>query len=193
MIKYKRIYFKCYSDFDIPYDSYDKELVVETFKDENFELIINPCFTFFGETLINTISDHEAPLLPEREEPIIEEDEEENPQIISPVAEMTQNQKVDNKNKKNKEENNTNASNANNANTTNEKKFSPNATVTSNLSGKGGDKKDKGKDKEKENINQNQPKEQPKPEQESQIPHFRLWAILCLRFVSANGNRTPAF
>ena len=167
MIKYKRIYFKCYSDFDIPYDAYDKELVVETFKDENFELIINPCFTFFGETLINTISDHEAPLLPEREEPIIEEDEEENPQIISPVAEMTQNQKVDNKNKKNKEENNTNASNANNANTTNEKKFSPNATVTSNLSGKGGDKKDKGKDKEKENINQNQPKEQPKPEQEN--------------------------
>ena len=80
---------------------------------------------------------------------------------------MTQNQKVDNKNKKNKEENNTNASNANNANTTNEKKFSPNATVTSNLSGKGGDKKDKGKDKEKENINQNQPKEQPKPEQEN--------------------------
>ena len=167
VIKYKRIYFKCYSDFDIPYDAYDKELVVETFKDENFELIINPCFTFFGETLINTISDHEAPLLPEREEPIIEEDEEENPQIISPVAEITQNQKVDNKNKKNKEENNTNASNANNANTTNEKKFSPNATVTSNLSGKGGDKKDKGKDKEKENINQNQPKEQPKPEQEN--------------------------
>ena len=41
----------------------NKELIVETFKDENFELIINPYFTFFGETLINRIKDREAPLL----------------------------------------------------------------------------------------------------------------------------------
>ena len=74
MIKYKRIFFKCYSDFDIPYDKYNKELIVETFKEENFQLILNPCFTFFGETLINNIKDYQAPLLPEREEPIIEEE-----------------------------------------------------------------------------------------------------------------------
>ena len=38
VIKYKRIYFKCYSDFDIPYDKFDKELLVESFKEDNFEL-----------------------------------------------------------------------------------------------------------------------------------------------------------
>ena len=36
VIKYKRIYFKCYSDFDIPYDRYNKELLIESFKDDNF-------------------------------------------------------------------------------------------------------------------------------------------------------------
>ena len=168
IIKYKRIYFKCYSDFDIPYDKYDKELIVETFKEENFQLLINPCFTFFGETLINNIKDYEAPLLPEREEPIIEEEEEENPQMISPITEntQTQNQKGDKKeNKKNKEKEdqiNTNLSNTNNANNANpniDKKFSPMNTATSNMSGKVGDKKEKGKEKEKEN-NQNQQKVQ---------------------------------
>ena len=102
VIKYKRIYFKCYSDFDIPYDKYDKELIVETFKEENFQLIINPCFTFFGETLINNIKDYQAPLLPEREEPIIEEEEEENPQVIIPITDTTQNQNQKGEKKENK-------------------------------------------------------------------------------------------
>ena len=167
VIKYKRIYFKCYSDFDIPYDKYDKELIVETFKEENFQLIINPCFTFFGETLINNIKDYQAPLLPEREEPIIEEEEEENPQVIIPITDTTQNQnqKGEKKeNKKNKEESsNTNNSNAN-ANQKNDKKFSPTNTATSNMSGKS-DKKAKEKEKEKENINnQNQQQKPPSPE-----------------------------
>ena len=167
IIKYKRIYFKCYSDFDIPYDKFDKELIVETFKEENFQLVINPYFTFFGETLINNIQDYEAPLLPEREEPIIEEDEEENPQMISPTGEISQNQintKEKKENKKNKEKdelNNTNQSNNNNTNQNIDKKFSPMNTITSNLSGKG-DKKEKEKGKENNQnkqiaqINENQ-------------------------------------
>ena len=147
MIKYKRIYFKCYSDFDIPYDEFSKELVVESYKEENYELIINPYFTFFGETLINAIKDYEAPLLPETEEPIIEEEEEENPQMISPPPDQAQNQnqkgdnpkdKKDKKNKEKEDQNNTNASNPNNANQNNDKKFSPMNTATSNMSGKAG-------------------------------------------------------
>ena len=105
VIKYKRIYFKCYSDFDIPYDEFNKELVVESYKEENYELIINPYFTFFGETLINEIKDYEAPLLPETEEPIIEEDEEENPQMISPSTEQAQNPNQKGDNPKDKKEN----------------------------------------------------------------------------------------
>ena len=150
VIKYKRIFFKCYSDFDIPYDKFNKELIVETFKDENFELIINPYFTFFGETLINRIKDREAPLLPEMEEPIIEEEEEENPEIISPSTENNvQNQNVKDKKekKKEKEEQNTN-------------KFSPLNTVGSNLSGK--EKKEN--EKEQKNQQQNQPQQQQQPQ-----------------------------
>ena len=180
IIKYKRIYFKCYSDFDIPYDTFDKELIVETFTEENYQLIINPYFTFFGETLINPIKDYEAPLLPEREEPIIEEEQDENPQMISPITETApnQNQKGENikdkkDNKKNKEkddQNNTNASNVNAANQNSDKKFSPMNTATSNMSGKAGDKKGKDKEKEKEKENnQNQPKLQIIENQESNL------------------------
>ena len=184
-IRYKRIYFKCYSDFDIPYDEFDNELIVETFKEENYQLIINPYFTFFGETLINTIKDYEAPLLPEREEPIImEEEEEENLQMISPVTEGSQNPtKSNNKeNKKNKEKEdqnlNTNNTNTSNANQNNDKKFSPMNTATSNISGKPGDKKDKGKEKEKENINQNQPKIEVVKEQEQNLdPNCKIGGI----------------
>ena len=177
VIKYKRIYFKCYSDFDIPYDEFSDELVIETFKEENFKLIINPYFTFFGETLINTIKDHEAPLLPEREEPIIEEEaEEENPTIISPET-TQQNQKQENvkekKDKnKNKEKEDPNNNNTNNSNANpNDKKFSPNNTTSSNMYNKG-DKKNK----EKENTpNQTQQKfqnletQEKKPEKEYKI------------------------
>ena len=170
VIKYKRIYFKCYSDFDIPYDRYNKELIVETFKEENFQLILNPCFTFFGETLINNIKDYEAPLLPEREEPIIEEEEEEIPQTtIIPITETTQNQNPKDKNKKKEkeEQGNTNTSNAN-ANQKNDKKFSPMNTATSNMSGKSTDKKnkekEKDKEKEKENASLNQQIKAPLPQ-----------------------------
>ena len=137
VIKYKRIYFKCYSDFDIPYDRYNKELLIESFKDENFELIINPCFTFFGETIINKIKDYEAPLLPEREEPIIEEEEEEQPQmIISPNDNIVQ-------------------KNVNPKSGENTKKDTPLNTVISNLSGKKDEKK-------QDNKNQQPPVQIPK-------------------------------
>ena len=184
-IRYKRIYFKCYSDFDIPYGEFNNELIVETFKEENFQLIINPYFTFFGETLINTIKDYEAPLLPEREEPIIEEEEEENLQMISPVTEGSQTQtKTNNKeSKKTKEKddqnNNTNMTNTNNTNQNNDKKFSPMNTVTSNMSGKPEKKeKEKAKEKEKENINQNQPKVEVVKEHEPELdPNCKIGGI----------------
>ena len=152
VIKYKRILFKCYSDFDIPYDKFNKELLIESFKDDNFELIINPYFTFFGETLINKIKDYEAPLLPEREEPIIEEEEEENLQMIispnDPTKPNMPNKAVDNaKDKKD--------SKTNNAINVENKKDSPMNTVTSNLSGK---------KEEKKQDNKNQPPTQTPPQ-----------------------------
>ena len=181
IIKYKRIYFKCYSDFDIPYDEFNDELIIETFKEENFKLIINPYFTFFGETLINPIKDHEAPLLPEREEPIIEEEEEEeNPQMISPET-QNQNQKDNPKdkkdNKKNKEKedpnNNTNTSNLNPTNQNNDKKFSPMNTTSSNMYGKPGDKKQKEKGGDQNQIPQqkteNVENQEKRPEKECKI------------------------
>jgi hypothetical protein len=151
VIKYKRILFKCYSDFDIPYDKFNKELLIESFKDDNFELIINPYFTFFGETLINKIKDYEAPLLPEREEPIIEEEEEDNLQMIispnDPTKPNMPNKAADNaKDKKD--------SKANNALNAENKKDSPLNTVTSNLSGK---------KEEKKQDNKNQPPTQTPP------------------------------
>ena len=153
VIKYKRIYFKCYSDFDIPYDRYNKELLIESFKDDNFELIINPCFTFFGETIINKIKDYEAPLLPEREEPIIEEEDEE-PQMI--ISSNENNQKnVNPKSGDNLKEKKdvkflkiTDQNNLNGANPENVKKETPLNTVTSNLSGKKDEKKQDNKNQQ---------------------------------------------
>ena len=156
VIKYKRIFFKCYSDFDIPYDKYKKELLIESFKDDNFELIINPCFTFFGETLINKIKDYEAPLLPEREEPIIEEEEEEQPQMIissndnnnANAKDKNQNKNTDNSKEK-KENKFLKITDPNNTNGTNPeaKKETPLNTATSNISGKKDEKKSESKNK----------------------------------------------
>ncbi len=160
VIKYKRIFFKCFSDFDIPYDKFDKELVIETFKDDNFELLINPYFTFFGETLINKIKDYEAPLLPDREEPIIEEEEEENPQmIIAPDNNVNpkDNKNPGNKNEstKDKKDNKTiKITDPNNTNGVENKKETPQNTITSNLSGK----KQDGKNPQSQ---QKTPREQP--------------------------------
>ena len=98
-IKYKRIFFKCYTDFDIPYEKFDKELIVENFNTFNFQLVINPYFTFFGETIINKIKDYQAPLLPEREEPVVEEDEP--PQLTTISAIPDPNVTKDNKDKTN--------------------------------------------------------------------------------------------
>ena len=149
VIKYKRIYFKCYSDFDIPYDKFDKELLVESFKEHNFELLINPYFTFFGETLINKIKDYEAPLLEEKEEPIIEEEEEQPLQmIISPNDNANSKDKNNAQNKtietlKDKKDNKfLKINDPNNTSGTNtEKKESPLNTATSNLSAKKEEKK----------------------------------------------------
>ena len=72
----KEIKFCCFRDLDIPLETFDEELIVERHTPENFELIINPYFTFYGETLINTIVDY----VPKKEEVKIEDKlkEEEN-------------------------------------------------------------------------------------------------------------------
>ena len=151
VIKYKRILFKCYKDFDIPYDQVNKELLIESFKEDNFELIINPFFTLFGETIINKIKDYEAPLLPEREDPIIEEEEEEKeeiPQVIASSNDNNSNSNLKDKDKSKKVEKKDNKSikNADQNNTIGPKdenmtKESLMNTFTSNLSGKKDEKK----------------------------------------------------
>ena len=158
VIKYKKIDFKCYSDFDIPYDKFKNDLLIESFKEDNFELVINPYFTFFGETLINKIKDYEAPLLPEREEPLIEEGMEEETQMILSSGDNNSNPKdknnINNKNaestkeKKDKSLKISEPNNVNLVNPENSKKDSPMNTITSILSGK---------KEEKKQDNKNQP------------------------------------
>ena len=162
-IKYKRIYFKCYSDFDIPYHKFKNELLIESFKEDNFELVINPYFTFFGETLINKIKDYEAPLLPEREEPLIEEGMEEEPQMILSSGDNNSNQKdknyISNKNAENSKEKKDKSlklaepNNVNFVNPENSKKDSPMNTVTSILSGKKDEKKQDNKNQPPQGYN----------------------------------------
>ena len=181
VIKYKRIFFKCYSDFDIPYDKFDKELVVETFKEDNFELLINPYFTFFGETLINKIKDYEAPLLPDREEPVIEEEEEEIPQMI--IAPDTNPNPKDNKNPANKNDpskdkkdnKNIKIADPNSSNGLENKKDTPQNTVTSNLSGKKQDIKNS-QAQQKTPRDQQPPQTAPLPElkEENVVPDGKI-------------------
>ena len=162
-IKYKRIYFKCYSDFDIPYYKFKNELLIESFKEDNFQLVINPYFTFFGETLINKIKDYEAPLLPEREEPLIEEGMEEEPQMILSSGDNNSNQKeknyISNKNAENSKEKKDKSlklaepNNVNLVNPENSKKDSPMNTVTSILSGKKDEKKQDNKNQPLQGCN----------------------------------------
>ena len=141
IIKYKRILFKCYTDFDIPYEKFNKELLIESFKEDNFELIINPYFTFFGETLINKIKDYEAPILPEREEPIIEEEEPEPLQtIISPNETNTKNAAVKNTDNT-KKDNKLRTNEQNIISNIENKKDSVLNTATSNISGKKDEKR----------------------------------------------------
>ena len=80
--EYKRISFTCYRDFDIPINKFDKEILVEKFPGQNFDLIINPYFTFYGETILNPIKEYEARKLPEREIPVVEEEEAEQDQNL---------------------------------------------------------------------------------------------------------------
>ena len=155
IIKYKRIYFKCYSDFDIPYDKFKNELLIESFKEDNFQLIINPYFTFFGETLINKIKNYEAPLLPEREEPLIEDEMEEELQMIISSSDNNANLKDKNnpisknadnfKDKKDKNIKIAEPNDVNGVNPENIKKDTPMNTATSNLSGKKDEKKPESK------------------------------------------------
>ena len=76
--EYKEIHFYCYPDFDIPIEFFDKELLVENYPNDNFQLLINPYFTFYGETIINIIKDPEGPKLIPKEKPIIIPKVEEN-------------------------------------------------------------------------------------------------------------------
>ena len=120
--------------------------------------MINPYFTFFGETLINKIKDYEAPLLPEREEPLIEEGMEEETQMILSSGDNNSNPKdknyINNKNaestkeKKDKSLKISEPNNVNLVNPENSKKDSPMNTITSILSGK---------KEEKKQDNKNQP------------------------------------
>ena len=145
-IKYKRIFFKCYTDFDIPYEKFDKELIVENFSVFNYQLVINPYFTFFGETIINKIKDYEAPLLPEREEPIVEEDEPPQITTISAVdPNVTKDTKNNTQNKTTESDKNKDKKNIKNDN---EKKETPQST-TENF------KKDEKKPQQNTNNNVN--------------------------------------
>ena len=80
----KEIKFCCFRDLDIPLETFDEELIVERHTPENFELIINPYFTFYGETLINTIVDYVPKKEPVKieEKPKEEEKKEENKEEV---------------------------------------------------------------------------------------------------------------
>ena len=183
VIKYKRIYFKCYSDFDIPYEKFNQELLIEPFKEDNFELIINPYFTFFGETIINRIKDYEAPLLPEREEPLIEEEMEEEPQMIIASSENANpNSKNTNINKtgenvKDKKENKflkiTDPNNTNGSSP--DKKESPLNTANSNFSGKKEEKKPENKNQPQNQQSQGQnPPVNKSPNEMNALPEGKI-------------------
>ena len=183
VIKYKRIYFKCYSDFDIPYEKFNQELLIEPFKEDNFELIINPYFTFFGETIINRIKDYEAPLLPEREEPLIEEEMEEEPQMIIASSEnVNPNSKNTNINKtgenaKDKKENKflkiTDPNNTNGSSP--DKKESPLNTANSNFSGKKEEKKPENKNQPQNQQSQGQnPPVNKSPNEMNALPEGKI-------------------
>ena len=94
--EYKEVNYVCYPDFDIPVEYFEKEILVESFPNENFELLINPYFTFYGETLINRINDYQGPKAVVKPKPEIPAPVEVNPDEI--VADEQIN--VDDKNKK---------------------------------------------------------------------------------------------
>ena len=72
----KELKFSYFRDFDIPLGVFEDELIVERNAQDNFDLIINPYFTFYGETLINTIVDF-VPKKEEKKEQIpIQKDEQ---------------------------------------------------------------------------------------------------------------------
>ena len=49
----KELKFGYYRDLDIPIKTYEEDILVQKYDEEGFELILNPAFTFLGETLIN--------------------------------------------------------------------------------------------------------------------------------------------
>lgn len=49
----KELKFGYYRDLDIPIKTYEEDILVQKYHEEGFELILNPAFTFLGETLIN--------------------------------------------------------------------------------------------------------------------------------------------
>ena len=102
--EYKEVNYVCYPDFDIPVEYFEKEILVESFPNENFELLINPYFTFYGETLINRINDYQGPKAVVKPKPEMPAPAEVNHYEI--VADEQIN--VDDKNKKdNKKDNKT--------------------------------------------------------------------------------------
>ena len=102
--EYKEVNYVCYPDFDIPVEYFEKEILVESFPNENFELLINPYFTFYGETLINRIKDYQGPKAVVKPKPEIPAPVEVNPDEI--VADEQIN--VDDKNKKDNKKDNKN-------------------------------------------------------------------------------------
>ena len=101
--EYKEVNYICYSDFDIPVEYFEKEILVENNPNDNFDLLINPYFTFYGETLINRINDYQGPKAVVKPKPEIQIPVEENPNEIVAEEQINVNDdknKKDNKNKK---------------------------------------------------------------------------------------------
>ena len=94
----KELKFGFYRDLDIPIKTYEEDILVQKYEEEGFELILNPSFTFLGETLINKPLDDTPVKL---EKPI-----EENKQSQNEVIEGTEGEVKDNNEEdKNEEEN----------------------------------------------------------------------------------------
>ena len=140
--EYKEVNYVCYPDFDIPVEYFEKEILVDSFPNENFELLINPYFTFYGETLINRIKDYQGPKAVVKPKPEIPAPVEVNPDEI--VADEQIN--VDDKNKKDNKKDNKNDTKKDNKN--DNKKDSKNDTKNDN-------KKDNKNDNKKDNKNDN--------------------------------------
>ena len=157
--EYREINYVCYPDFDIPVEYFEKEILVESNPNNNYELLINPYFTFYGETLINRINDYQGPKAVVKPKPEMPAPVEVNPDEI--VAEEQIN--VDDKNKKDNKQNNNNKKDNkqnNNNNKNDNKKDNKNDTKKDNKndnSNKNTTNTNNKNDNKNDNNNNNEP------------------------------------